>query len=344
SCSDTPRITRSNYGKLPKIQIKGARTLEVSPDGQLVLTAERGQVCVVPSNLRFDKESDFTPQDLAKQAILQGTVVSSSASHATEMPALQPGVRLVFVPAPDTEFAEFLRAQRARSTAVWTNFLTRYFNSTRVDDAKLALASLFQESAELHLAEYNKSVAAKAPDLTQLGEAHRQCKEALNTLPDNPAAAQLMERVQTETTALTDLDRLNLQTYRRRLEEHSPGYALLEATKRHNGQVIEVNPKYKPALELQSELVRELANVEGAVQIAEAFLSSKHYDEALFALGRYRYFVSEMPRIDNVVTAVYAFHFDKGQRFAKERNWDKAIPEFRRAVGASDRQDAVLAL
>src|SRR5215813_3237842 len=99
SCSDTPRITRSNYGKLPKIQIKGARTLEVSPDGQLVLTAERGQVCVVPSNLRFDKESDFTPQDLAKQAILQGTVVSSSASHATEMPALQPGVRLVFVPA-----------------------------------------------------------------------------------------------------------------------------------------------------------------------------------------------------------------------------------------------------
>jgi len=144
NCNGTSKTDRTSYGKLPKVQLKGAISLELDAGGVLILTTGKGSTCVVPANFRFENKAGLTPAEVAARTTLQGNVLSASASQPSELPALKPGVRLVFVTAPDTELAEFLRAQRARSTVVWLDFLSRYGSSSRVAEAKRTLAGLLR--------------------------------------------------------------------------------------------------------------------------------------------------------------------------------------------------------
>src|ERR1035438_5346356 len=151
NCINTPKIDRSNYGRLSKVPLKGAISLELDAEGTLILTTSQGPTCVVPVNVRLEKNALLTPAEVAAHAALAGTVLSASANQANELPPLKPGVQMIFVAAPDTELAEFLRAQRARSTAVWLDFLSRYGSSSRAPDARNAVATLFEDSAESEL-------------------------------------------------------------------------------------------------------------------------------------------------------------------------------------------------
>src|SRR5271166_2551236 len=148
SCTLGAKIDKSGYGRLQKVQIKGADSLERNAAGVLMLTTGAQSSCVVPSNLHLEGKNEFSLSELADQAVLQGNVVSSSANQPSEIPALKPGVRLVFVSAADTDLAEYLRAQRARSIPAWQEFLSRYASSSRAGEAKKSLAVLFEESAE----------------------------------------------------------------------------------------------------------------------------------------------------------------------------------------------------
>ena len=91
-------------------------------DGVLTLTANGKSVCVVPSNLKFERSVELTPAAAAEQAMIRGTPVSSSPRDAM-IPAFKPGVQLVFIAAPDVELADFLRAQRANTVKRLGGFL-----------------------------------------------------------------------------------------------------------------------------------------------------------------------------------------------------------------------------
>src|SRR5579859_2337230 len=124
-CDDMPRFDKRAYDLMLKTQIAGASSLERGADGKLTLTVDSKAVCVVPNSLKFDKTPAFTPAEAAEQSIAQGLVASSSAQSA-EIAPIKPGVKFVFVAAPDNEFAEFLLAQRANSIPVWQKFLSRF--------------------------------------------------------------------------------------------------------------------------------------------------------------------------------------------------------------------------
>ena len=110
ACGGATTINKSAYGKLAKISLNASVTsLERDASGTMSLTRGSAADCVVPSNLKFDKDGSFTPAQLADQAVLQGQVVSSSPAGTTAIPPFKPGVNIVFVSVPDSELGEYLR-------------------------------------------------------------------------------------------------------------------------------------------------------------------------------------------------------------------------------------------
>src|SRR5579871_4343218 len=122
-CDGVTQFDKKAYNALPRMTFQGATLLQRGQDGVLRLTVNDKPVCVVPNNLKFDKKPELTSAEAADQAALQGVVYPPSSAA---IPALQAGVQVVFVSAPDVELADFLRAQRANTILDWKDFLARY--------------------------------------------------------------------------------------------------------------------------------------------------------------------------------------------------------------------------
>jgi hypothetical protein len=151
------KIDKSAYGKLPKIAIAGAESLERDAEGMMVLTRAGTGSCVVPTNLKLEKDEALTPAQLADRGLLQGTVIS--ASDLAPERALAPfkaGVKLQFVAAPDVELAEYLRAQRAHSVLDWQEYLGRYPAAPHTNQAKQSSTLLWVKQGEDGLTAYRK--------------------------------------------------------------------------------------------------------------------------------------------------------------------------------------------
>ena len=343
TCDPAAKIDKAEYGKASKMQMKGATSLERTPEGVLMMTWEQQAICVLPSNLRLENKKEYTPAELADQAVLQGIVVAVSAGQSNEIPVIKPGVRLQFVPAPDPELAEYLRAQRAKSIAVWQEFLTHYGSSFHAADARKSLADLFEQSAEAAFQQYSK--ATGAPDWSALKQAHQQAEQAVRTVPNQPAATKLLGEIRAALDMLTAADRAELQAYRKALLVPTAGYSHLTAARKEDDQIIDVDANYVPALELQSDLIKEAARLESTLQTCEGLVTAKRYDDALLTLGVYRQFAAEVPRIEAIVAAVYTYHFSRAREFAAQPDWEKAAPEFRKAAETRpDNQEAKAAL
>jgi hypothetical protein len=329
-CDPAAKMDKSAYGKSSRILMKGATSLERTFDGLLMMSWGDKPICVLPTNLRLENKKEYAPAELADQAVLQGSVVGASAGQPSEAPALKPGVQVVFVNAPDTELAEYLRAQRAKSIAVWQEFLTRYTSSSHTADARKSLADLFAQSAQAAFDQYRKATAAL--DSSSLKQAHQQAEQAVHNQPNHPAAVKLLAQIRAELETLTAADRNELMAYRKALLDQSTGYSHLTAAKKEDDQILDVDANYVPALELQSDIIKEASRLDSTLQTAEGLLTAKRYDDALLALGAYRPFAPEVPRVDAIVTAVYTYHFNRAKEFAGQPDWEKAVPEFRKAV------------
>lgn len=344
-CDGVSKFDKKTYDKMPKTQLQGATLLERGDNGVLSLTTASGSACVVPSGLRFDKNAELTTSEAADQSVLQGTVIGASAKQALELPAVKPGLRLVLVPAPDTELAEYLRAERAHSIAGWREFLVRYDSSPHSADAKKSLATLFVEAGQEAFVEYQKSLSARQPDLASLKRALAQAAQANHLLQGFPGAVQLAAAVRGQLDKFIESDRAELKAYRKALTEHTPGYAQLTAAKKHIDQVVDVNPNYKPALDLQAEIFEETRKFDSEMQTADTLVASRRFDEALAVVTPYRAFETEEPRIQTIVTSAFSYHFNRARELSAQPDWEKAVPEFRKAAGIrTDDKEAASAL
>ena len=118
SCDGVSKLDKNTYNGLPRVSLADASSLQRGADGVLKLTANGKSVCILPSNLKFERSAELTPAAAAEQAIIRGTIVPTSPRDAT-IPEFKPGVQLVFIAAPDVELADFLRAQRANTVTDW---------------------------------------------------------------------------------------------------------------------------------------------------------------------------------------------------------------------------------
>lgn len=344
SCTSTEKIDKSAYGRLPKITLSSATSLQRGLDGVLTLTRDSGAVCVVPSNLKFEKDVALSPSELADRAVLIGKVLPSSPPGPDAPPALKPGVEIRFVPVPDIEFAEYLRADRARSIVLWQEYLVRYVTSSHADQAKQSLSSLYLKEGTDGLAAYRKSASAPAPSYADLKKAKIRADQSLQAVPANALATKLRDDVRAELGGLTDKARTELQSYEQALAAHTAGLSHLVTARKLVDQIVDIDALFDPALKVQTGVNTETRALDSSLHGAESLMAAQRVDEAFAAITAYVAFADEEPRIATVVNAAYKFHYDRGTAFENAAKWQEAVQEFRRAYAISKTDEAASSL
>lgn len=331
SCSSTPKIEKSAYGKLPKVFLAPGASLEYGNDGVLTLTRDTISSCVVPSNLKFEKNAPATPAELASKAILQGKVLSTGTDANEAPPPLKPGVKIVFVAAPDVELAEYLRAERAATIPIWQDFLGRYPTSPHTPEGKQALTGLLVKEGAASLEAYKKSLSGPARSFLDIKKAKSRANQALTILPSYVIAGKLDDEVMTELMKLVGEGQRDLQDYRLALKSQTAGYVHLTAASTLADTLLEIDPHFAPGVALQTETSNETKAVESQVKSAESLVAVKRFDDGIAAIAAYSAFSEELPRIGAIVKASYDFHYRRGEELAGAKDWDGAVKEFQKA-------------
>lgn len=345
SCGGASQINKSSYGKLPKIPLNSSVT-SIERDAQGVMTLTRGAAaeCVVPSNLKFDKDENLTPAQLADKAALQGKVLSSSPEGTTEVPAFKPGVKIVFVAAPDTELGEYLRAGRAHSVGQWQDYLGRFPKAAHTDFGKQALASILLKEGGDGLASYHASASTNSPAYPELKTAFLRADQVSNLLPGNDGAAKLHENVRAELVLVASKGNAELQAYKRALAGRAAGYVHLGNARQLADHALDVDSHFDQGLALQSKVAEESKRVDAALRGAESMMSSQRYDEAVTAVADFRSFAGEEPRISSIIDSAYKFHFDRGKADASSQKWHDAVEEYKKTADLKPTPEAAAAL
>ena len=345
SCGGAAQINKSNYGKLAKIPLNTTVTsLERDAKGTMNLTRGSAAECVVPSNLKFEKDESLSPAQLADRAVLTATVVSSSPAGTTAVPAFKPTVKIVFVAAPDTELAEYLRATRAHSVAQWQDYLSRYSKAAHTDSAKHALAALLLKEGEDGLAAYRSSASASTPSYPDLKTALLRADQVHDLLPASEEAAKLKESVNSELVLVANKGNAEEQAYKQALASHTAGYVHLGNSRQLIEHTLEVDPHFDQGLALQSATAADSKRVDTALTSAEGLLASQRYDEAVKAVAEFRSFAEEEPRIATIINTAYKNHFDRGKAAAADQKWHDAVQEYQKAADVKPTPEATTAL
>lgn len=345
SCAGVAQITKSNYGKLPKVGLSPSVTsLERDAKGTMTLTRGTESECVVPTNLKFEKDESLTPAQLADRAVLSGQVLSASIQGVTTLPPFKPTVKIVFVAAPDTELAEYLRANRANSIAQWQDYLARYAKGAHIDKAKQSLAALLLKDGADGLAAYRSSASSSSPAYAQLRTAFLRADQARELLPTSEDAGKLRDTVHAELVLVADKIRVELQAYRQALANHTSGYSHLKNSLQLTEQTLGVDPHFDQGMTLENAIQAEAKRVGAAMQSGESNVASQHYDEAVAAISDFRAFADEEPRIAAILESAYKYHFDQGKADVDSQKWHEAVQEYQRAVAIKPTTEATAAL
>jgi hypothetical protein len=210
-CQGTESLDNSTYKKLPKASLAQATALDREASGVMTMTTSSGSSCALPVNLKLEKNKSYTLSELAEMAVVQSRLLSKS-SNAPEVPPQQikQGTRIQFVDAPDVELAEFLRARRAQTIPLWTDYLKQYGSSSHAAEAKTGLATLISADAETELSFYHKTVAEKSPNYERLTRAKARAAEARRVLPSFAKADAVIKEVDREVQTIVDAAKAEL--------------------------------------------------------------------------------------------------------------------------------------
>src|ERR1700679_2499565 len=91
-CTAGQPINKNSYGKLPKLTLAPGWSLERAKNGILLLSRRGAAECVVPANLKLEKEA-VTPSELVDKADPQGQVVAKSNGSAGAIAPITAGVK-----------------------------------------------------------------------------------------------------------------------------------------------------------------------------------------------------------------------------------------------------------
>jgi hypothetical protein len=345
SCGGATQINKSTYGKLAKVPLNSSVTsLERDASGVMTLTRGTASECVIPSNLKFEKDETLTPAQLADRATLTGQIMSSSPAGITEVAAFKPTVKIVFVPAADTELGEYLRAARAHSVPQWQDYLSRYPKAAHTGAAQQSLAALLLQEGEDGLAAYQKSTSTNSLDYSQLRTAFLRTGQVHDLLPTSDAATKLRDQVHAELALVVEKASKELAAYRQALTSHTTGYTHLGISRQLIEEVLGVDPHYDQGLTLQTAIAAETKRVDAALQSGESMMTAQRYDDAVAAIADFRSFADEEPRIAAIIDGTYKYHMERGKEDVAAQKWREAVQEYRKASALKPTSDAANAL
>jgi hypothetical protein len=335
-------VDKAAYGRMGRVVLAVGGILERGADGVMRYSLGGGQtVCVAPANARFDHGAVYSVSGLADQALLQGTPISGGGPAPLSAPPIRKGVKLLFVPAPNLELAEYLRAQRAGDMDGWQTFLSRYPSvQPHSADAKRALATLYASAGEASVQAYDKSVAAALPVYSDLKTARARADKAHSFAPDLPAFTQLEKDIRDRLGAITEQGRGELDAYRAALASRTSGYAHLLNARKFSDTLAGIDSFYPQGQTLIGDVMQDSNTFESAMQSADGAVSARQFDQAYSFVLPYRSFVEEETRVAAVIDAAYGSHLETGNKMEQSEDWSGAIKEFKQAASIKDTTEA----
>jgi len=332
-CQAGATLDSNSYKKLPKMQLALATALERGQDGVLTMTTAGGSNCIVPQNLKLEKNKQYKPSDLAGMAQVMAALISASSNAGPGYPVqIKPGTKIVIVAKPDVENAEFLRADRAQTILLWQDYLKQYPSGPHVAQARGGLAALFTKEAEAELAAYLKSVSANQPDYLRLSKAKLQIEESKRALATYARADFVLGQIGEQVQALVDAGNTELERYRKALADKTPGHAHLTAAKQHLEHAKMADASFSALTPVDVAVSNEVQKLERAMAQADALVNAQRYDEAHAAIAAYTSFKGELPRIAAVIDATFRFHKAKGDGFVGNNELANAIAAYKKAL------------
>ena len=334
-------IDKSTYNKLQKISLAPGAVLWRGTDGALRYQIDSGKIlCAAPDGVKYEHDASYSLSELADRAILTGTLLGASGVTPEGATSFEKGVQLVFVPAPDQELAEFLRAQRADGIPDWLNYIARYPDSSHNLEAKLALALLYVGIGEASLGTYDKSAAAGSPSYNDLKNAKAQVDKATAVSPGLAQIANLTGEVRERLTAIAEQARVELQAYEAALRSHASGYIHLRNAEKASHAVGEIDPAFPAGISLLADVTQASDAFDRALRTAESSIVAKQMDQALEAVAPLRPFAAEEPRIQTVIDAAYGYYLRVGRQLAAAADWESAVKQFAKAAKTRDTAEA----
>jgi hypothetical protein len=343
-CGGSGPIDKNSYGKLPKVTLAVGMSLERDSHGVLLLTRGADTSCAVPDNLKLDKDSPLSPSDLADRANLQGQAVAGSDGTPGVLSPLKPGVKLVFVAAPDPELAEYLRAERDGTVGFWQKYLDRYPTGAHAGVAKSSLAALYVRDGESSFAQYRESVTKGTPNYEALKSAKTAADQALVAAPGDDAATGLSKKVHDEVEALAKRSETELQQYRQALSAEKPGYTHLVTAQTLANAAAGVDPKSAPAIAAAKDCQQERASFDATIQTAQGQMAAQNYDQALQTITSLRAFSGENADVRAILHSVYSFHLDRAAKLGESGDWPGAVKEYQSAADIHSNAEVLASL
>jgi hypothetical protein len=331
-CTAGQAISRNNYGKLPKLTLQAGWSLERAKDGMLLLSRGGAPECVVPANLKLEKDEGATPSELAGKTELQGQISSKSISSTESIPPVVPGVKIVLVNTLDTEFAEFLLAQRSAGIVAWKSYLGRYPAAQHSGEAKAALAVLYVQDGQTDLAAYQASMKGGQPNYGKLMAAKMALDAAMASAPGNQGTDALGQGIDEEAKSLNRKGMGEIALYREGLAKQASGYPHLLAAEAISQQTLGLDPKSAETASLSQACIQERTNLDHHLVDFANKLSAHRPDEAYEAIKPLIPFAQEYPRIQDDIHLLYSYYLEQGKKDAAKSDLQGQVDEFQKAA------------
>lgn len=330
-CGSASVIDKNDYHKLVKVVLAAGMSLERDSKGVLMLTQASGAACVVPGNLKFEKAEAFTPAQLADKAEILGTVSPASDPVAAQIAPLKPGVKLLFVEAPDQELAEFARADRQGNIPGWQAYLKKYPAGSHLLGAKKALSVLDLDVANTDRQAYENSKSGGAPDYGKLSEAQQMADKAQSLTPSDAAVPDMESKIHAEVLALSRaaIEKLNL--YKQALNQRTPGYSsLVEAENLANG-AYSVEPNAPEAASAESQTAVARAAFNKVLRETDTKIAAHQADDAAQTIDSIRSFAQEDKAIADDLHAIAGLYVADAKQLEEKHDWPGAITNLEKA-------------
>ncbi len=338
-CTDGAGIDKSAYHKLAKVALAPGMSLE--RDNKGVLTLIRGTdapACSVPGNLKLDK-GDYSLSDLVDKAVLEGRILPGSQQLVTQIPPLKPGVKLVFVAAPDLELAEYLRAERAGDASAWRGFLGKYSTGQYSSNARKTLAQLYVQAGTSAFQAFEKSKESESPAYDKLKESRQLVDQARDLIPTNPSTIELDHRVHADVIALSTSSLGKLDLYRQALKNRNPGYGNLVTAERLADAAFGVEPSSPEVIDAENQTKQARASFDKILKDCDSFIASKHLDEAAQTILPLRAFSEENPKVSQSLRAISALYVASAKKLEEESDWGGVVKALTKAGDLSPSPD-----
>ena len=337
-CGSVSNFDRSAYHRLGKVTLAQGMTLERNSSGVLLLnqgggpsvSPNQGPACVVPGNLKLEKDA-LSAAQLADMAQIEGSVLPASDPAATQVAPLKPGVKLVFVAGPDQELAEYLRADRQGDIGGWQAYLAKNGSGGHSGAARKSLAALYVGVASGDRQAYENSRSAAQPDYAKLKDAQQMVDQARALVADDSAAGDLNLKIHAEVVTLGRRSVEKLGLYQQALKQQTAGYPNLVAAEQLADAAFSVEPATPEAASAESQSKAARAAFDGALHDAESDIVAHRADEAAQKIAPLHAFAPEDIRVSNDLEAIAGLYVADAKTREEQPDWNGAVTDLEKA-------------